>query len=60
VLAALREAAEQRVRTRVAAIQTETAITPVPIRRRVQMQLGALLVALDFVRERLPAHRRRS
>ncbi len=58
-LAALGEAAEQRVRTRVTAIQTETGITPVPIRRRVQMQLGALLVALDFVRERLPAHRRR-
>lgn len=57
-LAALRVAAEQRVRTRVAAIQAETDITAVPIRSRVQMQLGALLAGLDFVRERRPPRRR--
>ena len=53
-LAALREAAEARVRERVATVTAAAGIRPVPIRDRVQMQLGALLGALAYARRRRP------
>ena len=51
-LAALRDSAEVRVRERVAKVTAAAGIRPVPIRARVQMQLGALLAALAYARER--------
>lgn len=54
-LAALAGEARERVSERVAAVTAAAAIRPVPIRRRVQMQLGALLASMAFV-----ASRRRS
>jgi len=53
-LAALRNAAEARVGERLADVTATAGIRPVPIRARVQMQLGALLAALAYARERRP------
>jgi len=52
---ALRDRAEARVRARAAEITGPAGIRPVPIRHRVQMQLGALLAAMAYT-----AGRRRS
>jgi len=57
-LAGLREAAEARVRERLAGVSAAAGIRPVPIRARVQMQLGALLAALAYARERRPPRQR--
>ena len=51
-LAALRDAAEARVGERLAEVSAAAGIRPVPIRARVQMQLGALLASLAYSRER--------
>ena len=53
-LAALRDEAEVRVGERLADITAAAGIRPVPIRARVQMQLGALLASLAYARERRP------
>lgn len=57
-LAALRDAAEARVGERLADVSAAAGIRPVPIRIRIQMQLGALLAALAYARERRPPRRR--
>jgi hypothetical protein len=58
-LAAIRAAAEEKVRTRVPQLAVAGAIEAVPVRTLVQAQLAALLCALDAVRERYrPAHPR--
>ena len=58
-LAAVRAAAEEKVRTRAPQLATAGAIEPVPLRTLVQAQLAALLCTLDAVRERFrPAHPR--
>lgn len=54
-LAALAAEARERVSGRVAAVAAAAGIRPVPVRKRVQMQLGALLASMAFV-----ASRRRS
>jgi hypothetical protein len=51
-LVELRDAAEARVGERVADVTAAAGIRPVPIRARVQMQLGALLASLAYARER--------
>jgi len=51
-LAALAGEVEARVGERVAAVTAVAAIRPVPIRSRMQMQLGALLAAMAYVAER--------
>jgi hypothetical protein len=51
-LARLAAEAETRVRDRVAAVTEAARIRPVPLRRRVQMQLAALLASMAYVRER--------
>jgi hypothetical protein len=43
---------EARVRERAAAVQAATGLAPTSIRARVQMQLGALLLACDLLRRR--------
>jgi hypothetical protein len=58
-LAAVRIAAEEKVRTRTPQLAAAGAIEPVPVRTLVQAQLAALLCTLDAVRERYrPAHPR--
>jgi hypothetical protein len=58
-LAAVRAAAEDRVRSRVPQLAAAAAIEAVPIRTLVRAQLAALLCTLDAVRERYrPAHPR--
>jgi hypothetical protein len=52
VLAAVRAAAEEKVRTRVAQLTVAGAIQAAPVRTLVQAQLAALLCSLDAVRER--------
>lgn len=55
---ALRDQAEERVRARVAEITGPAGIRPVPVRRRVQMQLGALLAAMAYTAGRRCSHGR--
>ena len=57
-LAALRDAAEARVRERLTGVSAAAGIRPVPIRARVQMQLGALLAALAYAGEQRPPRQR--
>jgi hypothetical protein len=47
--------AEERARARVCAVTNEAGIRPVPFRRRVQIQLGALLAEMADVRGRRPS-----
>jgi hypothetical protein len=51
-LARLAAEAEARVRDRVAVVTEAARIRPVPLQRRVQMQLAALLASMAYVRER--------
>jgi hypothetical protein len=58
-LAAVRAAAEEKVRTRVPQLTVAGAIAPTPVRTLVRAQLAALLCGLDAVRERIrPSHPR--
>jgi hypothetical protein len=57
--AQLREAAEARVRERVATLVPAAGLRPVPIQARVQLQLAALLASMAYVRERRPASQHR-
>jgi hypothetical protein len=59
VLAAYADEAEQRARERLPLLAAEAAVEPVPLRRAAQLQLAALLCALDCVRERFRPRRPR-